>query len=54
MKREKRKFDAFFKTKTPKKQTRKRKLQGAEFNEDLETFFPCQSKEEEKVVSRMG
>ena len=42
MKHEKRKFDAFFKAKTKNKKRafKKRRLKEAEFNEDLETFFP--------------
>ena len=42
------------KQKTKKRALKKRRLQEAEFNEDLETFFPSQSKEEEEVVSIMG
>ena len=34
-----------------KKKSFKRKLQEAEFYDDLETFFPSQSKEEEEVVA---
>ena len=55
MKHEKCKFDTFFKAKTKNKKRalKKRRLQEAEFNEDLDTFFPSQSKEEEEVVSVM-